>query len=157
MKKKYKKLKKSINWLIELKFIPLQFQSFLCGLIELISGFIMLGFAVVFSIQGHYIFEEEIHGNFAQLPPNLIIFLFFILGISQLVAALFQSSRSNIISGCLLLWSSLIWGLIAGAFIADNPTVLIGLSSIILAILCGLAGNSLIKHTKRTETAKETI
>lgn len=159
MKKAFRWLHKALDWVVEFRFLPAWFQNFLFGtctrVIEITSGLVMLGFAVVFALHGNEMLKEDLYEKFQHLHPDVLVAVLFIVSVSQLSAAVFQSSRSNIISGCLLIWASLIWFLIAGAFIAAYPPLSTGMTTYtVLAVVCALAGRNLIKRTQRVEEKK---
>lgn len=157
---------KVFNWLhkvlacvLEFRFLPARFQRFLFGtctrIIEITSGLVMMGFAFVFALHGNEILHEDLYEKFAHLHPHIMVVILLVVGGGQLCAAVFQSSRSNIISGCLLLWASLIWMLIAGTFIAAYPPLSTGMTTYtVLAIVCALAGRNMIKHAQHAEDKK---
>ena len=148
-----------LSWLLDLRFLPDKLQKWLFGtgtrVIEIISGFAMLGFALVFSLHGNEMIKEDLYGKFPHLYPKIFITILLIVAIGQLFAAFFHSSRSNILSGCFLIWSALIWFVISGTFIAAYPPLSTGMTTYpVIAIVCALAGRNLIKHAQRIEDKK---
>lgn len=148
-----------LSWLLDLRFLPAKLQKWLFGtgtrVIEIISGFAMLGFALVFSLHGNEMIKEDLYGKFPHLYPKIFITILLLVAIGQLFAAFFHSSRSNILSGCFLIWSALIWFVISGTFIAAYPPLSTGMTTYpVIAIVCALAGRNLIKHAQRIEDKK---
>lgn len=148
-----------LSWLLDLRFLPDKLQKWLFGtgtrVIEIISGFAMLGFALVFSLHGNEMIKEDLYGKFPHLYPKIFITILLLVAIGQLFAAFFHSSRSNILSGCFLIWSALIWFVISGTFIAAYPPLSTGMTTYpVIAIVCALAGRNLIKHAQRIEDKK---
>jgi cytochrome bd-type quinol oxidase subunit 2 len=148
-----------LDFIFGLRFLPDKFQDWLFGtgtrIIEVLSGFAMLGFALVFALHGEEMIKEDLYEKFLHLHPKIFVTILVIVAVGQLFAAFFQSSRSNILSGCFLIWSALIWVVISGAFIAAYPPLSTGMTTYpVIAIICALAGRNLIKHTKRVEDKK---
>jgi hypothetical protein len=150
---------KWLHWVIDLRFLPDKLQIWLFGtgtrIIEVLSGLAMLGFATVFALHGEEMIKEDLYEKFLHLHPKIFVAILIFVAIGQLFAAFFHSSRSNIISGCFLLWSALIWVVVSGTFIAAYPPLSTGMTTYpIIAIICALAGRNLIKHTKQVEDKK---
>ena len=150
---------KWLYWLLDFRFLPDRLQNWLFGtgtrIIEVLNGFAMLGFALVFGLHGDEIIKEDLYGKFPHLYPKVFVTILIVVAIGQLFAAFFHSSRSNILSGCCLLWSALIWFVISGTFIAAYPPLSTGMTTYpLIAIICALAGRNLIKNTQQAEDKK---
>ena len=133
-----------LGFILDLRFLPDKFQQWIFGTctraIEMLNSAVMLGFALVFQ----------------HIPPNLMVIVLTGTALLQLYAAIYQSNKSNIWSGWLLIWSALVWSVIAGTFWAAYPPLSTGMFTyLIFAFFCGLAGFSLIRYTKKLEDQKK--
>ena len=149
-----------LGFILDLRFLPDKFQQWIFGTctraIEMLNSAVMLGFALVFHVSGKEILHEDLYAKFQHIPPNLMVIVLTGTALLQLYAAIYQSNKSNIWSGWLLIWSALVWSVIAGTFWAAYPPLSTGMSTyLIFAFFCGLAGFSLIRYTKKLEDQKK--
>ena len=154
------KTKAIIDFIFDLSFLPDKLQTIIFSTgtrgIEILSSLVMLGFAFVFYISGNEISHEDLYSKFQHIHPHVVVCVLTVTAILQLYAAIYQSSKSNIWSGWLLIWSALVWFVITGIFWAAYPPLSTGMSTyLVFAVFCGLAGRSLIRHTKHLEDKKK--
>lgn len=143
-----------LQQLLDLRFLPDKLQKWLFStgtrVIEVLSALIMIGFVIVFLAGGHEVFDVDLYQKFLLVHPVILSSVLSIVAIAQLAAAVFQSGRSNVISGYFLILSALIWALISGTFWAGYPPLSTGMTTYpVLAIVCALAGRNSINYAKR--------
>lgn len=117
--------------------------------LECISGLGLLGYAFVFMIGGEkMLLSYPIYYKFKELNITVVILTFAVVGGLQMWAMLTQpSNRRQVLGGFVLIISSLVWGLVFGAYYSVTPPINTGLVfSGILSLLCVIGGNNLIKH-----------
>ena len=94
------KVIKWFYWLLDFRFLPDRLQNWLFGtgtrIIEVLNGFAMLGFALVFGLHGDEIIKEDLYGKFPHLYPKVFVTILIMVAIGQLFTAFCHSSRSNI-------------------------------------------------------------
>lgn len=149
-----------LDFFLELRFLPDKIQHWVFGTctrgIEILNSVVMLGFALVFHVNGKEILHEDLYSKFEHIHPDVMVVVLSITAFLQLYAAIYQSNKSNIWSGWLLIWSALVWSVIAGTFWAAYPPLSTGMFTyLVFAIFCGLAGFSLIRYTKKLEDQKK--
>lgn len=144
---------KYIQFIAELKFLPDKMQHWLFGTgtraVEITSALIMLGFAYVLLVSGHEFFIVDPYEKFERLHPQTMAIIMFIVALAQLLAAYYQSARSNVLSGFALIVSALIWFIVFGSFAAAYPPLSTGIFTyLVLSVVCALAGRALITRNR---------
>ena len=125
-------------------------------IVELVSAAGMLGYALVFAANGARLTTLPLYYKFAALPHWAVVGTFLLLGALQLVLLPFKSPRSNVLSGFLLVVSSLVWFLVLAAFDAARPPANTGMVfPTIMSVLCMLAGSRLVDLSRpKTKTQR---
>lgn len=109
--------------------------------IELLSALGLMLFSIVFYFNNNELLLLPSYRKFNLVAPPEIWFIIFIIGLSQLIAALLTSNKSSQLSGYILMLSGFIWAWVAITFNLDTEFITTG--SIIyglLAIFCSLSG-----------------
>lgn len=130
------------NWLLQTATRVITFTS--------AAG--MLGYSLVFSLNGARLTSLPLYYKFAALPQPVVAGVFVSLGLAQLALMPFKSDRSNVLSGFMLVLSSLVWFLVLAAFDAARPPANTGMVfPTIMAFLCAVAGSRLIDLSKKKQ------
>ncbi len=142
-------LKRVFNW----QFMPYRYHHFLFGSctksVETISGLGLLGFAFVFWLDGSRLVQYPIYIKFQHAPLWLIIALFGVVGLAQVVALWWDSARSNIISGYLLIMAAMLWFMTGVAFGSGYPPANTGMVfPPLMAVACTLVGHNVVCRAK---------
>lgn len=128
------------NWLLQTATRVITFTS--------AAG--MLGYSLVFSLNGARLTSLPLYYKFAALPQPVVAGVFVALGVAQLVLMVWDSPRGNILGGFVLVVSALVWMLVLAAFDAARPPANTGMVfPAIMAFLCATAGSRLIDISKR--------
>lgn len=123
--------------------------------VEILSATMLIGFAMTMLIEHRRLTEQDIYQNFA-LSYSAWMWMFTILvGICQLIAATKTSVKSNIASGLILIFSSLIWFFITIRFGLAYPPISTALTTyFVFSVATALAGHEVVTVNKKIE-AKE--
>ena len=90
------------------------------------------------------------YDKFDTAPPKVTATVMLVLAALQIVLMVGKTDRSQIIGGYLLICSGFIWFLITVAFWASYPPLSTGVVfPCVMALICPLAGDNLIKMTKQ--------
>ena len=143
---------KSYRWL----GIPYALHNWLLQtatrVVEFTSAAGLLGYAMVFAANGQRLTTLPLYYKFAALPQPVVVGVFVSLGLAQLALMPFKSDRSNVLSGFVLVVSSLVWFLVLAAFDAARPPANTGMVfPTIMAFLCAAAGSRLIDLSKKKQ------
>lgn len=130
------------NWLLQTATRVVEFTS--------AAG--LLGYALVFAANGQHLITLPLYYKFTALPQPVVVVVFVSLGLAQLALMPFKSDRSNVLSGFMLVLSSLVWFLVLAAFDAARPPANTGMVfPTIMAFLCAVAGSRLIDLSKKKQ------
>jgi hypothetical protein len=145
-----------LHWLLDLRFLPDKIQNWLfetgTRAIEVFSGLAMLGFAFTFLLAEDKLYRVDIYEKFQHLHKPTLVCILVCISVLQLGFAVIKSYRLKLVSSFLLMFSSLIWAVITGMFIAGYPPVSTGMTTYaVFTIICCFAGLYLNRHAKRLE------
>ena len=149
-----------LHWLLDLRFLPDKIQNWLfetgTRAIEVFSGLAMLGFAFTFLLAGDELYKADLYEKFQHLHKPTLIVILVVVSILQLGFAVVKSHRLKLVTSFLLMFSSLVWAVITGMFIAGYPPVSTGMTTYAaLTIVCSFAGLYLNRHAKHLEDKKQ--
>ena len=117
--------------------------------LQIISGLSLIFFGLAFGVGGVELYKLRTYQHFQMLQPWLLMLILLIIGVAQVVLAMFMSPRSNVLSGWLLQWNGLCWLSMCAAYAAGypllNPAVLV---TALLGFVCILTGRGLIDKNK---------
>lgn len=117
--------------------------------LQIISGLSLIFFGLVFGVGGDEVYKLRTYQHFQMLQPWLLMLILVVVGMAQVVLAMFMSPRSNVLSGWLLQWNGLCWLSMCAAYAAGypplNPAVLV---TALLGFVCILTGRGLIDKNK---------
>ena len=117
--------------------------------LQIISGLSLIFFGLAFGVGGAELYKLRTYQHFQMLQPWLLMLILLIIGVAQVVLAMFMSPRSNVLSGWLLQWNGLCWLSMCAAYAAGypplNPAVLV---TALLGFVCILTGRGLIDKNK---------
>ena len=117
--------------------------------LQIISGLCLIFFGLAFGVGGVELYKLRTYQHFQMLQPWLLMLILLIIGVAQVVLAMFISPRSNVLSGWLLQWNGLCWLSMCAAYAAGypplNPAVLV---TALLGFVCILTGRGVIDKNK---------
>ena len=117
--------------------------------LQIISGLSLIFFGLAFGVGGVELYKLYTYQHFQMLQPWLLMLILLIIGVAQVVLAMFISPRSKVLSGWLLQWNGLCWLSMCAAYAAGypplNPAVLV---TALLGFVCILTGRGLIDKNK---------
>ena len=140
-----------LKWVLDWRFLPTKFQFWLFSrgtrAVEFVSAIGLLGFALVFWVDDGHIYDAPLYYKFATIPEWRIITTLIFTGLAQICAMWYDSVKSTVISGYLLLWAGLVWAMISVAFIMSYPPLNTGMVlPPAVSFLCALAGRNMISY-----------
>ena len=145
---------KWIKWVFDWRFLPAKFQKWLfetgTRAIKFVNAFGLLGYAVVLFGFGDVLYKYKLYDKFDAAPPAMTALVMTILAILQVIFMLGKTDRAQVLGGYLLICSGFVWFMVAVAFGASYPPLSTGVVfPSLLAIVCPLAGDNLIKLLKQ--------
>lgn len=88
---------------------------------ELFNSSFLIWYGYVFAVDGKELYTHHIYQSFQDIPLEVAIGIFVLLGVAQFVLTWRDSPNSNILSGFVLILSSLVWFLMTAAFSQAYP------------------------------------
>ena len=145
---------KWIKWVFDWRFLPAKFQRWLFSTgtkaVKFVNAFGLFGYAMVFFLYGKVLYQYKLYDKFDTAPPKVAATVMLALAVLQIILMVGKSDRSQIIGGYLLICSGFIWFLITVAFVASYPPLSTGVVfPCVMALICPLAGDNLIKMIKQ--------
>lgn len=145
---------KWIKWVFDWRFLPAKFQRWLFSTgtraVKFVNAFGLFGYAMVFFLYGEVLYQYKLYDKFDTVPPKVTATVMLVLAVLQIILMVGKTDRSQIIGGYLLICSGFIWFLITVAFWASYPPLSTGVVfPCVMALICPLAGDNLIKMRKQ--------
>lgn len=145
---------KWIKWVFDWRFLPAKFQRWLFSTgtraVKFVNAFGLFGYAMVFFLYGKVLYQYKLYDKFDTVPPKVTATVMLALAVLQIISMVGKTDRSQIIGGYLLICSGFIWFLITVAFWASYPPLSTGVVfPCVMALICPLAGDNLIKMIKQ--------
>lgn len=145
---------KWIKWVFDWRFLPFKFQKWLfetgTQAIKFVNAFGLLGYAVVLFGFGDVLYKYKLYDEFESVLHPISAAVMLVLAALQIVLMVGKTDRSQIVGGYLLICSGFVWFMVAVAFGASYPPLSTGVVfPSLLAIVCPLAGDNLIKLIKQ--------
>ena len=145
---------KWIKWVFDWRFLPAKFQRWLFSTgtqsVKFVNAFGLFGYAMVFFLYGKVLYQYKLYDKFDTAPPKVAATVMLVLAALQIVLMVSKTDRAQIIGGFLLICSGFIWFLITVAFWASYPPLSTGVVfPCVMALICPLAGDNLIKIIKQ--------
>lgn len=145
---------KWIKWVFDWRFLPAKFQRWLFSTgtraVKFVNAFGLFGYAMVFFLHGEVLYQYKLYDKFDTAPPKVTATVMLVLAVLQIISMVGKTDRYQIIGGYLLICSGFVWFLVAVAFGASYPPLSTGVVfPSLLAVVCPLAGDNLIKLLKQ--------
>lgn len=153
-------LLKWLKWVFDWRYLPAKFQHWLFSTgthaVKFLNSAGLLGFSLVLFGFGDILYRFKFYSKFETAPPEITAGVMLVLSLLQIVSMIGKTSRFQIIGGYILICSGLVWFLIAIAFGAIYPPLSTNVVfPVLLALVCPLAGDNLIKLTKQNDMGNE--
>lgn len=124
--------------------------------IEILSSFMMFGFALNFAFDRDELIKEDLYEKFQHFHTPTLIIILIVLAFSQLACVFITRNKFKLINSFLLMFSALVWAIITGTFIASYPPLSTGITTYsVLAIACFMAGLYENRKVKSIEDFKK--
>ena len=151
---------KWLKWVFDWRFLPFKFQKWLfetgTRAIKFVNALCLFGFAVVLFGFGEVLYKYKLYDKFESVPPPVLASVMATLALLQVISMFGKPSRSQIIGGYMLICSGLVWFMVAVAFWASYPPLSTGVVfPSVMALICPLAGDNLIKLMKQYDMGKK--
>lgn len=145
---------KWIKWVFDWRFLPAKFQRWLFSTgtraVKFVNAFGLFGYAMVFFLYGKVLYQYKLYDKFDTASPKVTATVMLVLAVLQIISMVGKTDRYQIIGGYLLICSGFVWLLVAVAFGASYPPLSTGVVfPSLLAVVCPLAGDNLIKLLKQ--------
>lgn len=145
---------KWIKWVFDWRFLPAKFQRWLFSTgtraVKFVNAFGLFGYAMVFFLYGKVLYQYKLYDKFDTVPPKVTATVMLVLAVLQIILMVGKTDRSQIIGGYLLICSGFVWFMVAVAFWASYPPLSTGVVfPCVMALICPLAGDNLIKMRKQ--------
>ena len=145
---------KWIKWVFDWRFLPAKFQRWLFSTgtraVKFVNAFGLFGYAMVFFLYGKVLYQYKLYDKFDTAPPKVTATVMLVLAALQIVLMVGKTDRSQIIDGYWLICSGFLWFSITVAFWASYPPLSTGVVfPCVMALICPLAGDNLIKMIKQ--------
>lgn len=145
---------KWIKWVFDWRFLPAKFQRWLFSTgtqaVKFVNAFGLFGYAMVFFLYGEVLYQYKLYDKFDTAPPKVTATVMLVLAVLQIILMVGKTDRSQIIGGYLLICSGFVWFMVAVAFWASYPPLSTGVVfPSVMALICPLAGDNLIKMRKQ--------
>ena len=153
---------KWLKWVFDWRFLPFKFQKWLfetgTRAIKFVNALCLFGFAVVLFGFGEVLYKYKLYDKFESVPPPVLASVMATLALLQVISMFGKPSRSQIIGGYMLICSGLVWFMVAVAFWASYPPLSTGVVfPSVMALICPLAGDNLIKLMKQYDMGKKGV
>ena len=153
---------KWVKWVFDWRFLPFKFQKWLfetgTRAIKFVNALCLFGFAVVLFGFGEVLYKYKLYDKFESVPPPVLASVMATLALLQVISMFGKPSRSQIIGGYMLICSGLVWFMVAVAFWASYPPLSTGVVfPSVMALICPLAGDNLIKLMKQYDMGKKGV
>lgn len=145
---------KWIKWVFDWRFLPAKLQRWLFSTgtraVKFVNAFGLFGYAMVFFLYGEVLYQYKLYDKFDTVPPKVTATVMLVLAVLQIILMVGKTDRSQIIGGYLLICSGFVWFMVAVAFWASYPPLSTGVVfPSVMALICPLAGDNLIKMRKQ--------
>lgn len=142
-----------LKWFFDWRFLPcyIQHRLFSTGTmaVEVLSGAILVTFGLTFLVSPDNTLMIPSYHKFQQVPHVMILLATVGVGFAQLAYSMWDSKKSNVVSGFLMIVSSLVFMLISVGFMAAYPPFTTAMTTYpVLAGVTLLAGKNLINYSK---------
>lgn len=153
---------KWVKWVFDWRFLPFKFQKWLfetgTRAIKFINASCLFGFAVVLFGFGDVLYKYKLYDKFESVPPPVSASVMATLALLQVISMFGKTNRSQIVGGYMLICSGFVWFMVAVAFWASYPPLSTGVVfPSVMALICPLAGDNLIKLMKQYDMGKKGV
>ena len=153
---------KWVKWVFDWRFLPFKFQKWLfetgTRAVKFVNAASLMGFAMVLFGFGDVLYKYKLYDKFESIPPPISAAVMLVLAALQIVLMVGKTDRSQIVGGYMLICSGFVWFMVAVAFWASYPPLSTGVVfPSVMALICPLAGDNLIKLTKQYDMGKKGV
>ena len=153
---------KWVKWVFDWRFLPFKFQKWLfetgTRAVKFVNAARLMGFAMVLFGLGDVLYKYKLYDKFESVPPPISAAVMLVLAALQIVSMVGKTDRSQIVGGYMLICSGFVWFMVAVAFWASYPPLSTGVVfPSVMALICPLAGDNLIKLMKQYDMGKKGV